>query len=195
MRIILASASPRRKELMEKLNLPFEVLSYEHEELLDDSKTIYDQCMDIAYQKGKIVFDTISDDDIVISSDTIVALDNVIYGKPKDNDDAYKMLLKLQGKTHEVITSLAVFIRKNGEVNVEQTYEKALVTIDNMNDKDIKERIDSGLAIGKAGSYGIQDSFGKYIKKIDGDYYTIVGLPLNKLYNILKKVEVYDELR
>jgi septum formation protein len=195
MRIILASASQRRKELMEKLNIKYEVLAYDHEEIFDGNKTIYDQCMDVSYQKGKVVFDDIPDDVIVISCDTIVALDSVIYGKPKDNDDAFNMIKKLQGRTHEVVTALTVFSRINGVSNVEQTYDKALVTVDKMCDEEIKEWVDTGLAIGKAGSYGIQDSFGRFISKIEGDYYTIVGLPLNKLYNILKKLEVYDELR
>ncbi len=195
MKIILASASPRRKELMAKLNIPFDVLAYNHEELLDDSKTIYDQCMDIAYQKGKIVFANTVSDVIVISSDTIVALDNIVYGKPKDNDDAYKMIKELQGRTHEVVTALTIFVRKNNEETVQRTYEKAQVTIDKMCDEEIREWVNSGLAMGKAGSYGIQDSFGRYIKSISGDYYSIVGLPLNKLYNMLKELEVYDELR
>lgn len=195
MRIILASASQRRRELMEKLNINYEVLSYDHEEIFDSEKTIYDQCMDVSFQKGKVVFDDINGDVIVISCDTIVALDGVIYGKPKDNEDAFNMIKKLEGKTHEVVTALTVFSRIKDVTNVEQTYERALVTVDKMSDKEIKEWVDTGEAIGKAGSYGIQDSFGKFISKIEGDYYTIVGLPLNKLYNILKKLEVYDGLR
>jgi len=195
MRIILASASQRRRELMEKLNIKYEVLAYDHEEIFDSNKTIYDQCMDVSYQKGKVVFNDIIDDVIVISCDTIVALDGIIYGKPKDNEDAFNMIKKLQGRTHEVITALTVFSRVNGISNVEQTYEKALVTVDTMSDKEIREWVDTGEALGKAGSYGIQDSFGKFVLKIEGDYYSIVGLPLNKLYNILKKIEVYDELR
>jgi len=195
MRVILASASIRRNELMSMLNIPFEVITYDHEEILDETKTIYDQCLDIAYQKGKIVFDDIDGDIVVISCDTIVALDNVIYGKPKNRLDAYRMIKDFSGKTHEVITALTVFKRKNYVETVEKTYEKSLVTVDNMTDQEINEWLDTNLYIGKAGAYGIQDVFGKYIKNMSGDYYSIVGLPLNKLYNILKKLEVFDELR
>ena len=195
MRVILASASARRNELMRMLNIPYEVITYEHEELFDKSKTIYEQCMDVSYQKGKIVFDDIDGDIVVISCDTIVALDNVIYGKPKDREDAFHMIKDFSNKTHEVITGLTVFKRKNYVETIEQTYEKSLVAVDDMTDNEINEWLDTNLYIGKAGAYGIQDVFGKFIKSIDGDYYSIVGLPLNKLYNILKKLEVFDELR
>ena len=192
MRVVLASSSPRRKELMNMLGLPYDVVSFDHDEVLNKDKTVYEQCMDIAYQKGKIVFDSFDEDIVVISSDTIVVLDNVIYGKPVDRQDAYNMLKKIQGTTHEVVSALTVFCRKNGEVTVNKTYEKALVTVDKMNDLEINSWIDTGKAFGKAGAYAIQEEYGRFIKKIDGDYYTIVGLPLNTLYNILKDLEVYD---
>ncbi len=192
MRVVLASSSPRRKELMNMLGIPYDVVSFDHDEVLNKDKTVYEQCMDIAYQKGKIVFDSFDEDIVVISSDTIVVLDNAIYGKPVDRQDAYNMLKKIQGTTHEVVSALTVFCRKNGEVTVNKTYEKALVTVDKMNDLEINSWIDTGKAFGKAGAYAIQEEYGRFIKKIDGDYYTIVGLPLNTLYNILKDLEVYD---
>ena len=195
MRIILASSSPRRKELMNMLNIPYEVISYDHDEVLNKEKSVYEQCMDISYQKGKIVFDSFDEDVIVISSDTIVVFNGEIYGKPIDRNDAYRMISNIQGKDHEVVSALTVFCRKNGKDTIHETYEKAIVTVDKMNDDEINFWIDTGKAFGKAGAYAIQEEFGKYIKKIDGDFYTIVGLPLNKLYNILKELEVYDGLQ
>jgi septum formation protein len=192
MRVVLASSSPRRKELMNMLGIPYDVVSFDHDEVLNKDKTVYEQCIDIAYQKGKIVFDSFNEDIVVISSDTIVVLDNVIYGKPIDRQDAFDMLKKIQGTTHEVVSALTVFCRKNGKVTVNKTYEKALVTVDKMSDSEINSWIDTGKAFGKAGAYAIQEEYGRFIKKIDGDYYTIVGLPLNTLYNILKDLEVYD---
>lgn len=192
MRVVLASSSPRRKELMNMLGIPYDVVSFDHDEVLNKDKTVYEQCMDIAYQKGKIVFDSFNEDIVVISSDTIVVLDNVIYGKPIDRQDAFDMLKKIQGTTHEVVSALTVFCRKKGKVTVNKTYEKALVTVDKMSDLEINSWIDTGKAFGKAGAYAIQEEYGRFIKKIDGDYYTIVGLPLNTLYNILKDLEVYD---
>ncbi len=88
MRIILASSSPRRKEIMNMLNIPYEVISFDHDEVLNKEKTVYEQCMDISYHKGKIVYDSFNEDVIVISSDTIVVLDDIIYGKPIDRNDA-----------------------------------------------------------------------------------------------------------
>ena len=195
MRIILASSSPRRKELMNMLNIPYEVISYDHDEVLNKEKSVYEQCMDISYQKGKIVFDSFNEDVVVISSDTIVVFNGEIYGKPMDREDAYRMISMIQGNDHEVVSALTVFCRKNGKDTIHETYEKAIVTVDKMTDDEINSWIDTGKAFGKAGAYAIQEEFGKYIKKIDGDFYTIVGLPLNKLYNILKELEVYDGLQ
>ena len=194
MRIILASSSPRRIEIMNMLNIPYEVMSFDHDEVLNKEKTVYEQCMDISYQKGKIVYNSFDEDVVVISADTIVVLDGIIYGKPVDRDDAYNMIYKLQGKNHEVVSALTVFYRKNGKEIVNTIYDKAIVTVDNISDDEINAWIDTGKAFGKAGAYAIQEEFGKFIKKIDGDYYTIVGLPLNKLYNILRDLEVFDEL-
>ena len=194
MRVILASSSPRRKDLMDILNIPYEIISFDHDEILNKDKTVYEQCMDIAYQKGKIVYDSFNEDIIVISSDTIVVLDGVIYGKPIDREDAYRMLSNIQGTNHEVVTALTVFSRINGIEKVHELYEKAIVTVDKMTDDEINSWIDTGKAFGKAGAYAIQEEYGRFIKKIDGDYYTIVGLPISKLYNILKELEVYDGL-
>lgn len=195
MRVILASSSPRRKELMNILSIPYEVISYDHDEVLNKEKSVYEQCMDIAYQKGKIVYDSFLEDIVVISSDTIVVVDGVIYGKPIDREDAFNMISKIRGRDHEVVSALTVFCRKNGKDTIRETYDKAIVTVDNMTDNEINAWIDTGRAFGKAGAYAIQEEFGRFIKKIDGDYYTIVGLPLNKLYNILKDLEVYDGLQ
>ena len=194
MRIILASSSPRRKELMNMLGITYEVISFDHDEVLNKEKTVYEQCMDIAFQKGKIVYDSFNEDVIVISSDTIVVLDDIIYGKPIDRNDAYNMISKLQGRDHEVVSALTVFSRINGIEKITETYDKTIVTVDSMNDSEINSWIDTGKAFGKAGAYAIQEEFGRFIKKIDGDYCTIVGLPVNKLYNILKDLEVYDGL-
>ena len=194
MRVILASSSPRRKDLMDILNIPYEIISFDHDEILNKDKTVYEQCMDIAYQKGKIVYDSFNEDVTVISSDTIVVVDGVIYGKPIDRKDAFNMIKMIQGRDHEVVSALTVFCRKNGEDIIKRTYDKAIVTVDNMTDNEINDWIDTGKAFGKAGAYAIQEEFGKHIKKIDGDFYTIVGLPLNKLYNILKDLEVYNGL-
>ena len=190
MKYILASASPRRKELLEMFNIPFEVIVKDTKEELDSTKTVYEQCMNIAKCKALNVFNDTIKDVVVIGGDTIVNFDNKIYGKPKNYQDAFDMLKKISNNKHEVISSLAVFIRKEGKVYSEVTYDKCMVYVDKMDDMEIKEWINSNDVYSKAGAYAIQEGFAKYISKMEGDYFSIVGLPVHKLYEILKKYEV-----
>lgn len=187
MRIILASTSPRRRELLEKLDIPFEIITKDTKEMFDNTKSIYDASMDIAYQKAKAVYDDIDGDIIVIGSDTIVNYNNVIMGKPKDLQDAYRMIKDLSGKPHEVISSLCLLIRKNGIEYKELTYDKSIVNVMKLTDNEINDWINNHDVLTRAGAYAIQDGFGKYIESIEGDYFSIVGLPLHKLYILLKK--------
>lgn len=187
MRIVLASSSPRRKELMKMFNLPFEIMVKDTEEKYDSSKTCYEQCMNIAKDKALAVYRETVDDVIVIGSDTIVSYEGKIYGKPKSYDEAYEMIKSFSGNKHEVISSLAVFIRKDGHEYEELTFDKCGVYVDQMTDLEIKDWIENNDVYTRAGAYAIQDGFAKYIHKIEGDYYSIVGFPVHKLYNILKK--------
>ena len=187
MRIILASSSLRRKELMQFLNIPFEVITKDVDETIDINKNIYEESMRVSYKKAKAVYDNIDGDVIVIGSDTIVYCDNKIYGKPKDYQDAVRMLKTFSGKSHEVISSLCLLIRKDNKEYQELTYDKCEVFVDNMSESEINEWINSNDVYTKAGAYAIQEGFGKFIKKIDGDYFSIVGFPIHKLYKLLKK--------
>ena len=187
MRIILASTSPRRRELMKEMNLDFEIITKPVDERFVGTDNIYEQSMEISKRKAKAIFDDINDDVIVIGSDTIVWQDGVIYGKPKNYDDAVNMLNKISNNKHEVISSLCLLVRKDGKIYEELTYDTCDVYVDKMNDEEIKGWINSNDVYSKAGAYAIQEGFGKYIKKIDGDYFTIVGFPIHKLYNLLKK--------
>ena len=187
MRVILASTSPRRKELMTSLNIPFEVMTKNTKEFLDDGKNHYEECMNTAKEKALAVYQEIDDDVIVIGSDTIVSLAGKIFGKPKDFDDAFQMLKKFSGKTHEVISSLCLLIRKDGKEYEELTYDKCDVKIMKMTDHEIIDWISHNDVYTKAGAYAIQEGFGKFVEKIDGDYFSIVGFPLHKVYELLKK--------
>lgn len=188
MRVILASSSPRRRELMKILNLPFEIITKAVDESLDMSNNIYEESMNLAYKKAQAVYNTIIDDDvIVIGSDTIVYCDNKVYGKPKNYQDAFNMLKKFSGGGHEVISSLCLLIRKGGKEYQELTYDKCEVFVDKMTDEEIDDWIKNNDVYTKAGAYAIQEGFGKYIEKIKGDYFSIVGFPIHKLYNLLKK--------
>ena len=187
MRIILASSSPRRQELMKEFNLPFEVMVKKIDERFYGNKSFYEESMEIAKKKAEAVFNDIEGDAIVIGSDTIVVQDGIIYGKPRDYDDAIRMLSLFSNNSHEVVSSLSLLIRKNGKIYEEKTYDKCKVYVDKMSLDEIKEWINSNDVYSKAGAYAIQEGFGKYIKKIEGDFFTIVGFPIHKLYKLLKK--------
>ena len=187
MRIILASSSPRRKELLEKLGIPFEIITKNTKEEFDQNKDIYEASMNVAYQKAYDVFKDISSDVIVIGSDTIVHVNNSIVGKPKDLSEAYEMIKMISGKTHEVVTSLCLLIRKDGKIYKELTYDKSIVKVMELTDSEIYDWINNNDVLTRAGAYAIQDGFAKYIEGIEGDYFSIVGLPIHKLYNLLKK--------
>ncbi len=189
MRIVLASTSERRKDLLSSLNIPFEVKSLNVIENLDEKKNHYIECMNTAKKKAMAVFEQEKGNVIVIGSDTIVSFNNKIYGKPKDYNDAYKMLKEFSNNTHKVITSLCLLIRKDGKEYEELTYDEGLVTIDYMTDEEINNWIESNNVYNKAGAYAIQEGFAKFVKRIEGDFYSIVGLPVHKLYYLLKKYQ------
>ena len=187
MRIVLASTSPRRKELLEKLDIPFEIITKDTEEIFDNNKDVYEASQDVSYQKAKAVYDSLTSDVIVIGSDTIVYHNKKVIGKPKTMEEAYEMIKEFSGDTHEVISSLCLLIRKDGHEYKETTYDKSMVKVANMTPSEINDWINNHDVLTRAGAYAIQDGFGKYIEYIEGDYFSIVGLPLHKLYNLLKK--------
>ena len=189
MRIILASQSKRRQELLKnQLHLDFEVIVSDSDEILDPNLSTLDNCINISYQKAKDVLEKTEGDRIIISCDTIVLKDNKIYGKPKTKEDAYNILKLLSNTSHEVLSCLTVIKVENNKVEEYKTYGKGIVYIDEMTDSEIYDWILDGNPYDKAGGYAIQEGFGKFVNKIEGDFYSIVGLPLNKLYNILKKI-------
>lgn len=186
MKIILASSSPRRRDLLTELGVDFEVITKEVDETFIGND-IYKASMDVSKRKAMAVFSETVGDVIVIGSDTIVAQDGVVYGKPKDYNEAVSMLKTLSDNHHEVISSLCVLIRKNGIEYEELTYDKADVYFDKLTIDEINDWINHNDVYSKAGAYAIQEGFGKHVKKIDGDYFSIVGLPLHKLYHLLNK--------
>ena len=190
MQVILASSSPRRKELMKEFNISFDVIPSNSEEKLDEKKNHYEECMKTAKMKALDVFNRTDKDVLVIGSDTIVSYNGKIYGKPKDYNEAKEMLKSFSGHKHEVISSLCVLVRKDNKIYEELLYDKCDVYVGKMNDKEIDDWIKNNDVYSKAGAYAIQEGFGKYISKVEGDYFSIVGLPLHKLYEILKKYNI-----
>ena len=191
-RIILASASPRRRELLERAGVKFEVIpaSGDENRTSDDPKEAVAQ---LARDKAVSVKATVEDaeeETVIIGSDTVVVFQNMILGKPHDQEDAVNTLKKLQGNTHQVYTGVSVLEKKNGQWQEHTFYESTDVTFYPVSDGEIREYVATGEPMDKAGSYGIQGRFAIHIKGIQGDYNNVVGLPVARLYQELKKLGV-----
>lgn len=130
-------------------------------------------------------------DRAIIGSDTVVAVDGEVLGKPKDREDAIKMLKKLQGKKHTVYTSLSVLIEEREKIKEYKEVVENYVYVKEMEDSEIINYIDTYDVLDKAGGYAIQSKFAVYIDKIEGDYNSIIGLPINRLYDIFKENEIW----
>ena len=191
MKFILASKSPRRQELLKMINIKYEVVESTKEEMKDNNLSPLQNCINISLEKALDVKEKTNGDRVIISCDTIVIKDGQIFGKPKNYEEAFNMLKVLSGTSHEVISCLTVIEVLNGNEHIYQDNNTCKVYIDSLNDKEINNWIINHKPFDKAGGYAIQEEFGKYITKIEGDYYTIVGFPINKLYRILKyKVKI-----
>lgn len=184
--IYLASKSPRRRKLLKQLNLKFRSFSVDIDESLHKKENPSDAVIRLSKEKLESAKNII-ENGIIITADTIVVLGKKIIGKPIDRKDAFSILKLLSGKTHIVYTGYSVYNSYNGKTITE--YEKTEVTFRTLTDIEIKEYIKGGSPMDKAGAYGIQDDFGAvFIKKINGCYYNVVGLPLAKLYHALLRI-------
>lgn len=196
MKFILASASPRRRELLAQAGIACEVLPSSVEEKITQTIT-HDIVMELASQKAQDVFTSVTgaaengnheDEDLtVIGADTIVSYRGEILGKPSDETEAYDMLSLLADRTHQVYTGVCLLIRKNGSVTRHLFYERTDVTFYPIDNQDLHAYVSSGDPLDKAGAYGIQGSFAIHVKMIQGDYNNVVGLPISRLYQELKK--------
>ncbi|KAI4453109.1 bifunctional dttp/utp pyrophosphatase/methyltransferase protein-related [Holotrichia oblita] len=183
-KIILASASPRRRELLSAVGLTFEVVIDTSEEKIDYALSLREIVMDLAKQKAENVSKAINNDEsVIIAADTMVVRDNIILGKPKDEKDAFLTLQRLSNGWHEVYTGIVVY-QRNANLLV-MDYEVTRVKFRTIGDDEIKRYISSGEPMDKAGSYGIQNKGALFVERIDGDYFNVVGLPLCKLGKIL----------
>lgn len=208
MRYILASASPRRKELLKKTGISFEIIPSSIEERI--TKTIPSEIvMELAEQKARAVYESLlssgsasliadvpesrlcgaEDGDLtVIGADTIVVYRGEILGKPADKSEAYDMLSLLSDRTHQVYTGVSLIIRKHGKISVRTFYEKTDMTFYPIHKDDLHIYIESGDPLDKAGAYGIQGDFAIHVKEIKGDYNNVVGLPIGRLYQELQQI-------
>ena len=189
MKIILASQSPRRREILSMITHKFEVIVSNVDETIDKELTNEEQVKHLAYIKAKAVFDETKEQGnrIVIGSDTIVVKDGKIYGKPKDYEDAMQMLTSLKNTKHEVMTGLCIIIEKEGEIQEYLDVDITSVYINNITEKELEDWIATNEAYDKAGGYAIQGKFGVFIQKIEGNYFTVVGLPIHMVYEKIKE--------
>jgi septum formation protein len=179
--LILASASPRRQELLKLCKVPFTVEVSKANEVIDRSLPLTDAIALVAKQKAEEVFSR-NAEALVLGSDTIVAIGNEILGKPKDKEDARRMMHLLSGKTHQVITGVSI-LTSTKEIRFSQTSD---VLFYELSQEEIDDYILSNEWNGKAGGYAIQGYACRFIKEIKGDYSNIVGLPIAMVYQALK---------
>ena len=198
-RLILASGSPRRKEILEQAGFDFEILSVEHKEYSQYSEP-EDIVKDLALQKAKPVAEliekerNITEHKIILGADTIVVQDYKILGKPIDKEDAFSILNSLQGRTHQVFTGVAVIALNNGNRDEFCFAEKTLVKVCPMDLEEINQYIATKECMDKAGAYAIQGRFGRYIEGITGDYYNVVGFPISRFCQEMKSRGFLDNL-
>lgn len=182
-KIILASKSPRRCELLQNIGLEFEIIPDDSPEIFRENLSPEELCMAIAKDKGDNVYrDNNLTNELVISADTIVVIDGAVLGKPKDRDDAHRMLKLLSGREHSVFTALYI---KKGEIT-SLTSTETKVRFKELTEEEILWYVSTGECDDKAGAYGIQNLGSLLIEGINGDYFNVVGLPICTLGNILK---------
>lgn len=197
MKWILASASPRRKEILKQIGLEFEVIPAKGEEKIRFEKP-EEIVMDLSRQKAEEIAQLRKDaaePEAIIGADTVVAKDGVIFGKPKDEEDAYRMLSMLQGDRHNVYTGVTFILRKESEARVHSFFEKTEVVMHPMSEEELRFYIGTKEPFDKAGGYGIQGRCAVFIKEIRGDYQNVVGLPAAGIYQELKKlgIDIYGK--
>lgn len=190
MRVVLASASPRRKELLEQAGISFEILPAVGEEKITKENPA-EVVMELALEKAKEVAGKLAAEELlVLGADTVVAYGGAILGKPRDEADAVRMLSALSGSTHSVFTGTALICRTKGTERSLNFYEETRVTMYPMSPEEIQSYVRSGEPMDKAGAYGIQGRCAVFIEKIAGDYNNVVGLPIARIYQEMKKLGI-----
>lgn len=186
-KIILASASPRRKEILEQIGMQFEILVSDCEEIYESDRP-EEIVKELSLLKANHVSEMVEKKNmIVIGADTIVAHEEKVLGKPKSRTEAFEMIQSIQGKMHKVYTGVAILCYD--EHGYKKTINDAVETkvfVYPMSEKEINNYLDTGEYMDKAGAYAIQGQFAPFIEKIEGDYYNVVGLPVSYIYQSIK---------
>lgn len=191
--VILASGSPRRKELLTQAGIEFSIITSDADET--PTKTVPEEIvMELSKRKAEDVYDKVikegvfktEEDNFIIAADTLVFFGQDRMGKPKDKADAVRMLRELSDNVHDVITGVTILHPVDGELRTASFFEKTKVSVYKLSDEEIEAYVATGEPMDKAGAYAIQGYFGKYIKKIEGEYANVVGLPIARVYHELK---------
>lgn len=186
---VLASASPRRKELLNQIGIKFRTCTSKKEEEILRNKP-EDIVKDLSYTKARDVFERGNRDAVVIGADTIVVVDEEVLGKPKDENEAFSMIKKLQGDIHQVYTGVSIIWEQNNNTHVSSFVAMTEVELYYMSDEEIRKYIATSEPYDKAGGYAIQGYFARYVKQIKGDYNNVVGLPIGKLYQVMNSLNL-----
>ena len=189
-KIILASSSPRRADILKKMKIDFEVLPSSYVEKHDRTDFSYDYVEELAYNKALFIAKELNKQGksfLILGADTIVIIDNNILGKPKNSQEAYEMLKKLSNNTHFVVTSVAVINSKTMASKIESA--TTYVTFENLTEEQINYYIENFKPFDKAGAYGIQELPQGYIKEVDGDIDNVIGLPSKVVKKLLNEMQ------
>ncbi len=191
MGLILASKSPRRRELLALLGVEFKVITEDIDEAIDSSVPVIDEIKRLSFEKALAVKNEALEDDIIIAADTVVALGNRIFGKPKSEEDAKAMLETLSGRTHNVITGITVIKGKKTDTRAVETQ----VTFRDLSETEISAYIKTGDPFDKAGAYALQGISTIFVHSISGDHFNVYGLPVSTLADMLRGfgVKILDE--
>ncbi|MGH9705061.1 MAG: Maf family protein [Candidatus Acidiferrales bacterium] len=185
MKLILASASPRRAEVLKNAGFAFEAVSTNVDESLRAGESPHSYVRRLAESKARAAAAHLSSQALVIGADTTVVIDGLILGKPESAGEAKQMLTRFSGRTHEVLTGVAVIRVPEGDARILE--ERTRVTFASITQNEIEDYVDSGEPFGKAGGYAIQGLAGRFVTRVDGCYFNVVGLPLARLYRLLRE--------
>lgn len=186
--LVLASASPRRQELIQTFGIPVRIIVSDVDESTPSDWHPQQVVEQLAMRKAQAVLGDIRDHEIVVGSDTIVVLNDVILGKPKDEAEAIRMISALQGTTHFVYSGIACIDKASGRAIVD--YRRTAITMAPLSDEQVRRYVATGEPMDKAGAYGIQGKASAFITDMQGDYFSVVGLPISALANLLQQLGV-----
>ncbi len=186
MKLILASGSPRRRELLEQMGLEFEIRPSQIEEILEPGLSPRQEVIQLSLQKAQAVAAETAENAVVLSADTVVVLEQMILGKPEDAEDAARMLSALSGRHHQVLTGVTVIGPKGTETHCEETE----VSFRPLSRQEIRRYVETGDPLDKAGAYGVQGYAALFVERLVGDYYNVMGLPVCQVGQMLRRAGI-----